>query len=495
MEIKDYILNAEEFENIKKPKKGQKKRCVRADYRVLFQSGCDFGIEKRVGKKVSRLIILVSREQYYVAEGKIIKALTVPLFRNFLKDLSEDLLLPDVYWLGGLYRDQDLPARILEALRNPYIKDMLKKGTIYIYAIHEIFDRLNTGEDGIPCFSEGHRFDKEFANPGLYHWIVNFLAERRGITKKQLFQELIGLESGKKETMLLKSFEAIRYICDLYGPEWGKRAVEKYMTSSVEDVIDIRYVRGLFDAVVLNDDSFKPVAGEEDTIGSFERRAKQIRKSKARRFSAEKLLDYMMCYSCKEGYAFSMDEFLADWIRCLEMQKEIYGKIEQKYPKNLKSALQRLSYEHKLHEEEIFNKQWAIVSDKMRELEFTDDVYLIKSPRCKNDLIYEAEHQHNCVMGYAEKVRRGEEQILFMRRCEEENKPLVTLEVLPGGRVGQIFRACNEAPSDEEMEFIRKWAEAKKLIMPVNPFPMRAADEFIDDDIDVIDHDTDRIFY
>ena len=49
MEIKDYILNDEDFEKIKS-KTTRKKRSISAEYNVLFQSGCDFGIEKKCGK-------------------------------------------------------------------------------------------------------------------------------------------------------------------------------------------------------------------------------------------------------------------------------------------------------------------------------------------------------------------------------------------------------------------------------------------------------------
>ena len=106
---------------------------------------------------------------------------------------------------------------------------------------------------------------------------------------------------------------------------------------------------------------------------------------------------------------------------------------------------------------------------------------MIKSPTCKEDLAHEASQQHNCVLDYAEKVKRGEEQIVFLRKCDEEDKSLVTLEVLPGGRAGQVFRAFNNSPSKEEMKFIRKWAKAKGLIMPENPLPPRVAGNTMDE--------------
>ena len=142
----------------------------------------------------------------------------------------------------------------------------------------------------------------------------------------------------------------------------------------------------------------------------------------------------------------------------------------------MKSSLKRLEYEHRLHEEEISQKQWTAAAEKMKALEFRDDVYMIKNPRGREDLAGEAMFQRNCVLGYADRVRRGEEQILFLRKRAEEETPLVTLEVLPGGKVGQIFRAMNEPPSAEEMRFLEKWAKEKHLILPEEPLPPRAGD-------------------
>lgn len=485
MEIKEYILNVEEFEKIKN-KTVRKKKNISAQYNVLFQSGCDFGIEKKCEKKVSRLIMLVSKGQHYIAEGNTVKVLNVPLLKRFLKELHVVIPLPEVYWLSGLCNDQNMPGRILRAVRSENFTDLLKKGTTYVYSDQELEYRQSDHEEFI-----GHRhmcdfldvIPKEYHN--FYNWTVNYLASRRNVTKKKLFQDLIGRENGRKETMLLQSFEAFQQIQQIYGADWGKAAVGKYMSSSIEDIINSNKIMAIIKV-------FRPKSspliniGEDDhghdmdtDFVSVEREEEWNRKNIAKRLPADKTLEYLLNHSFREGYAFSMDEFLSDWIHYLQMQKEIYGKIEDKYPDHLKSSLKRLEYEYRLHEEEISREQWAMAAEKMKELEYRDEVYMIKSPNCKEDLEHEAHHQHNCVMIYADKVKRGEEQIVFMRKCNEEDKPLVTLEVLPRGRVGQVFRAFNNSPSDEEMKFIKKWAKEKGLIMPENPLPPGVAGNMI----------------
>lgn len=143
MEIKDYILDEEEFEKLKKTEVKQKKSCIQADYHVLFQSGCDFGIEKKVGKKISCLIILVSKGQYYISKGSERRVLTVSLLRNFLKELANDIPLPDVYWLWGICNDPNMSGRILKVLSDQKFIAMLKKGTIYLYSDFELNCRQN----------------------------------------------------------------------------------------------------------------------------------------------------------------------------------------------------------------------------------------------------------------------------------------------------------------------------------------------------------------
>lgn len=492
MEIKEYILNDEEIEKIKS-KTIHKKKKISAEYNVLFQSGCDFGIEKKCGRRVSKMIMLVSKGQHYIAEGNMLKELNVPLLKKFLKELDAIIPLPEVNWLSGLCNDRNMPGRILRVVRSKCLPDFLKKGTAYVYSDQELECRQCDGEE----FNRDHYMcDPLELIPYKYHsfynWIVNYLASRRNVTKKILFQDLIGRENGRKETMLLQSFVAFQNIYEMYGADWGKVAVEKYMSSSVEDTINSPSIIRLFNIFA---EQSSPCTNIEEDVDTFDlhtylitlrKATERNRKNIVKRLPANKTLEYLLHHSVREGYAFAMNEFLIDWIDYLLEQKEIYGKIGDKYPPHLKSSLKRLEYEHRLHEKEISLKQWVIAAEKMKELEYKDDVYMIKIPNCKEDLAHEAAHQHNCVLDYADMVKRGEEQIVFMRKCDEEEKPLVTVEVLPGRRVRQIFRAFNDSPSKEEMKFIMKWANEKGLIMPVETCPPRVAGNMMFEDFEEV---------
>lgn len=140
------ILSNEQMEQLRVRQGKNAGKRMRAKYEVLFQSGCDFGIEKRIGKTKTDLIMLVSREQYYVSECGGVKNLTIPLLRKFLAELEGEISLPGVSWLTGLRNDRNMAARILHAVRDPEERELLKKGMFYVYSDNEMMTRSNMKE-------------------------------------------------------------------------------------------------------------------------------------------------------------------------------------------------------------------------------------------------------------------------------------------------------------------------------------------------------------
>ena len=141
-------------------------------------------------------------------------------------------------------------------------------------------------------------------------------------------------------------------------------------------------------------------------------------------------------HPCSEGYG--MSQFLFDWTAYNASQKMIFGKIKDKYPEYLASSLMLMKYKEKIHKEEIDKRMWAESYEKMKTLEYEAGEFKIIAPETKEALEDEARQQHNCLSGYIGKVTRGEEMILFLRSKDDPEKSQVTIEVLPGGDVGQI---------------------------------------------------------
>lgn len=100
--------------------------------------------------------------------------------------------------------------------------------------------------------------------------------------------------------------------------------------------------------------------------------------------------------------------------------------------------------------EDIFKKR----IDKS--LEFTFKDYIFIYPDSTEDIKTEAVRQNNCVASYIDKVIDGKCHILFMRRKNEPDESLVTLEVR-NNYIVQAKRRFNDPVTKEDQEAIDKW--------------------------------------
>lgn len=66
---------------------------------------------------------------------------------------------------------------------------------------------------------------------------------------------------------------------------------------------------------------------------------------------------------------------------------------------------------------------------RIRDYTYTDGKYMIVVPTCAVDLVHEGAALHHCVGTYATKFNKAESDILFIRRVDAADKPLLTMEV------------------------------------------------------------------
>ena len=153
--VKDLILKGDEFNELKnKPK--NKRVAARYVYSVVMESGCDFAIARReVGKrKVTRLVILVSQEQYYIESGSSKEALTRSMFKSFIKGLKNDekIFLPNVNWLDYLENNRFFCSRFMDILSEDWGDslrerlDMIRHGDLF-FTNSSIFCKRGFGEE------------------------------------------------------------------------------------------------------------------------------------------------------------------------------------------------------------------------------------------------------------------------------------------------------------------------------------------------------------
>lgn len=98
-----------------------------------------------------------------------------------------------------------------------------------------------------------------------------------------------------------------------------------------------------------------------------------------------------------------------------------------KYPKNFLTThkIATRNYERLKTEfdEEIYQKRID------RSLEWSNGDYVIIYPGCTQDIKDEAVQQNHCVSSYIDKVIDGKCHIVFLRKKNEPEKSLVTLEI------------------------------------------------------------------
>lgn len=154
---------------------------------------------------------------------------------------------------------------------------------------------------------------------------------------------------------------------------------------------------------------------------------------------------------------------LRDYYNCLD---QMGVKIDDWFPRSLKLAHDMAVKNHSVVISEQRQKRFAeVVKDPAYQaLTYADKDWVVLAPSESKDLITEGRRQSHCVGSYVDYVANKQKFILFMRRADDLETPVITLDVDPEHNTLNQYRGFgNRAPNDEEMAFIRKWAKKKKL--------------------------------
>jgi hypothetical protein len=125
-----------------------------------------------------------------------------------------------------------------------------------------------------------------------------------------------------------------------------------------------------------------------------------------------------------------------------------------KYPKHFLTTHKIASRNYNRLKEQFVEEDFKKRIDDGMEKVFGD--YCFIYPRCTQDIKDEAVQQNNCVASYIKKVIDGESHILFLRKKEQPDKSLVTIEVR-NGKIVQALQRFNHPLTDEQKEVVDKW--------------------------------------
>ena len=85
---------------------------------------------------------------------------------------------------------------------------------------------------------------------------------------------------------------------------------------------------------------------------------------------------------------------------------------------------------------------------------------LFRSPKTVNEIVNEGSALNHCVAAYVSRVVDRSCIIVFLRKTDEVEKPLVTVEISPDGKqVLQSRGHSNRDLTEEEQKFLNKYRD------------------------------------
>ncbi len=171
-------------------------------------------------------------------------------------------------------------------------------------------------------------------------------------------------------------------------------------------------------------------------------------------------------YQCMDIYS-----GIQEWRDYLNMSRELKADLNNRtvlFPNSLKLEHDRAVRKvGSLRDQEVV-KNFKESVEKYKYLEFEDEKhdFFIKVPSSQEELYEEGRQLHHCVGSYVNSVASGSSLILFIRKKDEPDTPLCTIEVR-GNRIVQAkTRFNNPAYSVPGVRnFIFAWKKARHLEM------------------------------
>ena len=127
------------------------------------------------------------------------------------------------------------------------------------------------------------------------------------------------------------------------------------------------------------------------------------------------------------------------------------------YPKDLQKAHDRVRRRVRIKADSLLRRDFeAAMKAVSKHPDFEMDGLRIVVPSNPDEIIAEGNALHHCVGGYVERVAEKKCVILFLRRCEEVDKPFYTVEVRNRKAV-QVRGMQNADMTPEVKRFMDRW--------------------------------------
>lgn len=203
------------------------------------------------------------------------------------------------------------------------------------------------------------------------------------------------------------------------------------------------------------------------TLSAYLRNYTSYRNSKFYQFyTFGKFMDYVCEEAVNQGFK-SLNSFMGELRDYLDMciSMDIKPTLYSSYLKQTHDITSR-NYEVKLTEEqaEMFEKAYK----DFKPFVTGDKVYSIVRPKNADDVKHEGSALNHCVASYISKILKRNCLIVFLRKADKLDKPLVTIEI-ENEAIVQARGASNRSITEDEYKAICEYAKKNKLKVRVTP--------------------------
>jgi len=178
-------------------------------------------------------------------------------------------------------------------------------------------------------------------------------------------------------------------------------------------------------------------------------------------YDSKRLMDYLFDDLDHQGLCQhinrSMDDMtlIRDYAR---MATAVVGRDFDRYPRYIKTAHDIVMRNYRVNQSKILAKKYEEVCEGLKKMEFKGEQYSIVAPASLDLVVKEGQSLNHCVANYIEGLVAGKYAIVFLRKSDELDRPLVTVQV-QDGRVTQARGVNNRPVTREEQEFLDKYSE------------------------------------
>lgn len=436
MNVKDLILESvpeTETTDITTTTRKPRKAPQGPTWEVVLSDACDGAVRRKTVKTSRLLVLLLSQKQYYIKDEVTdeVEKLDAKSLAAFLKGIDHGLKV--VPWSTPLETGLANAERFVRVIENDDFVWLAKRGLhVYTYGSYVYDDNA------------GHLSTKRKQNDSpVNRAILKVLEEVLG--KERLAAVIDGAarnEQEEKARNLLK--DGVQYLSgfnDKFGLDWTREYLRDFLTSPF---VGANLVPDYYMSDLLGVCNYEP----------------------------KRFVEYMLHDSVRMGYGvvpgsraynYDLRNFVNEWYDTLRIERAIHnGKVVDKYPAALAEVHRKLSFKMTLLQQRIDVYGFQEHSERLSKHAYSDEQYLIRPPYNKEDMIDEATQQSNCLASYVRAYSENATDIYIMRSKDDPEKSLVTVEVR-GGKVRQAYRACNQQPSNDELEWLRSWCASNSI--------------------------------